>query len=109
MRTLGERRAVLSRISNASKPCYRERCDLEGRYARRGRRSGAQLLDEACKFGFARLGDDVNAVVAVEHPAGDGVLRSRAIHERAKADALNDAGDAQPHGAPRGALYPLLT
>jgi len=37
---------------------------------------------------------DVDAVVAVEHPAGNAVLRGDAIHERTKPDALHHAGDA---------------
>ena len=66
-----------------------ERSDL-----RCGRRIVLQRGEKTLESRRRALAVDVHAVVAVEHPARDAVLRGDAIDERTKPDALHHAGDA---------------
>ena len=67
------------------------RLDVDGR-DRCGRGSlRLQSVDKNRKHGLGRLGMNRDAVLAIEHPAGNAVLLRQSIDERTKAHALYHA------------------
>ncbi len=93
MRTVGADSRRLAQDFEAGQ--FLVRCFAHGKLGNRRSRGrfGLDGLQEHLQVALLRLGMDLHARRAVEHPAGHAVAVRQPIHERAETDALNDAAN----------------